>query len=180
VEELLLLARLDEGQSMDRQRVDLAQLVNDVVGDASATDPTRTVSVHTTGPVFVEGDVFALRRVVGNLVNNALRHTAQDARIEVRLSSDDHTARLEVEDTGPGMNSDELSHAFDRFWQADSSRSRSGAGLGLPIVRGIVAAHGGVVTLESEPATGTRFTVTIPRVESSSEEPQSTSSEQRA
>jgi two-component system OmpR family sensor kinase len=180
VEELLLLARLDEGQSMDRQRVDLAQLVNDVVGDASATDPTRTVSVHTTGPVFVEGDVFALRRVVGNLVNNALRHTAQDARIGVRLSSDDHTARLEVEDTGPGMNSDELSHAFDRFWQADSSRSRSGAGLGLPIVRGIVAAHGGVVTLESEPATGTRFTVTIPRVESSSEEPQSTSSEQRA
>ena len=126
----LLLARLDEGQSFDRQPVDLAQLVNDVVADASTTDPFRTVTVHATGPVVVEGDLFALRRVVANLVNNALRHTAEDARIEVRLSSDEQTARLEVEDSGPGMTSEELSHAFDRFWQADTSRSRSGAGLG--------------------------------------------------
>jgi two-component system OmpR family sensor kinase len=169
VEELLLLARLDEGQSMDRERVDLAQLINEVVADASTTDPSRTIAVHASDPLFIEGDYFALRRVVANLVNNALRHTAEDARIEVRLSSDDRTARLEVEDSGPGMTSDELSHAFDRFWQADSSRSRSGAGLGLPIVRAIIAAHGGVVALESEPATGTRFTVTVPRIEGSSE-----------
>jgi two-component system OmpR family sensor kinase len=180
VEELLLLARLDEGQSLDRQQVDLAHVVNDVVADASTTDPSRSIAVAATGPVFVEGDFFALRRVVANLVNNALRHTAQDARIEVRLSSDARTARLEVEDSGPGMSAEELSHAFDRFWQADSSRSHSGAGLGLPIVRGIVAAHGGSVTLESEPATGTLFTVTLPRMENSSTEPLSTTSDGRA
>jgi two-component system OmpR family sensor kinase len=180
VEELLLLARLDEGQSLDRQRVDLAQVVKDVVADASTTDPFRTITIHATGPVLVEGDLFALRRVVANLVNNALRHTPEDARIEVRLSSDEQTARLEVEDSGPGMTSEELVHAFDRFWQADSSRSRSGAGLGLPIVRGIVAAHGGVVTLESEPDTGTRFTVIVPRIEGSSGASLSTTSDGRA
>ncbi|HWD97116.1 MAG TPA: HAMP domain-containing sensor histidine kinase [Acidimicrobiales bacterium] len=177
VEELLLLARLDEGQSLDRQRVDLAQLVNDVVADASTTDPYRTITVDVTSPVLVEGDIFALRRVVANLVNNALRHTPRDARIEVRLSSDERTARLEVEDSGPGMTREELGHAFDRFWQADSSRSRSGAGLGLPIVRGIVAAHGGEVTLESTPAAGTRFTVTVPRIAGSSEESPLTASD---
>jgi two-component system OmpR family sensor kinase len=167
VEELLLLARLDEGQSLDHQQVDLAGVVTEVVADASTTDPFRTITVRAAGPVFVDGDLFALRRVVANLVNNALRHTPDDARIEVRLSSDDQIARLEVEDSGPGMTSDELARAFDRFWQADSSRSRSGAGLGLPIVRGIVAAHGGAVALESAPTTGTRFTVTVPLSEGS-------------
>jgi K+-sensing histidine kinase KdpD len=113
-------------------------------------------------------------------LNNALRHITEDARIEARLSIDEQTARLEVEDSGPGMTSEELSRAFDRFWQAGSSRSRSGAGLGLPIVRGIVAAHGGVVTLESEPDTGTRFTVIVPRIEGSSEASLSTTSDGRA
>src|SRR6202012_4326887 len=86
VEELLLLARLDEGQSLDRQRVDLAQVVTEVVADASTTDPARPISVHATGPLFVDGDLFALRRMVANLVNNALRHTPANASIEVRLT----------------------------------------------------------------------------------------------
>jgi two-component system OmpR family sensor kinase len=162
VEELLLLARLDEGQALERTSVDLAQLVNDVVVDASTTDPHRTVSFSTNGPAVVVGDPLGLRRVVANLINNALRHTPPDARIDVRLVAEGSLVRIEVEDTGPGMTSDELHHAFDRFWQADPSRSRSGTGLGLPIVRGIVEAHGGHVTLDSSPETGTRSTVTLP------------------
>jgi two-component system, OmpR family, sensor kinase len=73
--------------------------------------------------------------------------------------------RLQVRDSGPGMSKDEQRHAFDRFWQADASRSRSGAGLGLSIVRGIVTAHQGRVELESDPLTGTSFTVILPRDE---------------
>jgi two-component system OmpR family sensor kinase len=163
VEELLLLARLDEGQPLGHSPVNLSQLVIDVVADAATTDPLRPVTVHVPGPVVVDGDNLGLRRVVANLVTNALRHTPADAEIEVRVTLEGEIARLEVRDAGPGMTSDEQRHAFDRFWQADSSRSRSGAGLGLPIVRGIVTAHHGHVTLESDSASGTRFTVTLPR-----------------
>jgi two-component system OmpR family sensor kinase len=162
VEELLLLARLDEGQALERSLVDMAQIVNEVARDASTTDPYRTVTVRTSGPVVVLGDPLALRRVVANLVNNALRHTPANASIDVRLAVEGGFARLEVEDSGPGMTIDEQHHAFDRFWQADPSRSRSGAGLGLPIVRGLVEAHHGDVIFESSSETGTRFTVSLP------------------
>ncbi|HVA52411.1 MAG TPA: HAMP domain-containing sensor histidine kinase [Acidimicrobiales bacterium] len=163
VEELLLLARLDEGRPMDRAPVDLERLIHEVVADALTTDPFRTIVVTIADPVVVQGDVFRLRQVVANLVNNALRYTSADAVIEVRLSSNDDAALLDVVDSGPGMTPEHTSHAFDRFWQADASRSRSGAGLGLPIVRGIVVAHAGNVTLESDPETGTHVRVAIPQ-----------------
>lgn len=163
VEELLLLARLDEGRPMDRAPVDLERLIHEVVADALTTDPSRTLSVTITDPVVVQGDAYRLRQVVANLVNNALRYTSADAVVEVRLSADGDAAMLDVDDSGPGMTGEEANHAFDRFWQADSSRSRAGAGLGLPIVRGIVVAHAGSVTLQSDPVTGTHVKVRIPR-----------------
>jgi two-component system OmpR family sensor kinase len=162
VEELLLLARLDEGRPMDVEPVDLERVVHEVVADALTTDPLRTVTVSVGNNVVVQGDAFRLRQVVSNLVNNALRYTPADSAIEVRLTTNGDTAMLDVDDSGPGMNEEESRHAFDRFWQADASRSRSGAGLGLPIVRGIVTAHGGSVTLESHSLTGTHVRVTIP------------------
>ena len=162
VEELLLLARLDEGQLMDRAPVDLALLIREVVADASTTDPHRTITVEVPGSLIVQGDPSGLRRVVANLVNNALRYTAHDAAVEVRLSLGRGTAVLEVEDPGPGMTNEEASHAFDRFWRADASRSRSGTGLGLAIVRSIVVAHAGDVTLRTDSVTGTRVTVVLP------------------
>ena len=168
VEELLLLARLDEGRLMDRVPVDLAGLIREVVEDASTTDPHRTVEVRGPGSVVVQGDPSGLRRVVANLVNNSLRYTPHDATVEVRLSFRGDTVMLEVEDSGPGMTHEEASHAFDRFWRADASRSRSGTGLGLPIVRGVVVAHAGDVTLESDSLTGTHVTVILPFGEESS------------
>lgn len=171
VEELLLLARLDEGQLMDRAPVDLARLIQEVVDDASTTDPHRTITVKAPGSAIVQGDPSGLRRVVANLVNNALRYTPHDAAVEVRLSVNGDTVMLEVEDSGPGMTREEASHAFDRFWRADASRSRSGTGLGLPIVRSIVVAHAGDVTLQSDSVTGTRVRVILPCSEEESSEP---------
>jgi two-component system OmpR family sensor kinase len=170
VEELLLLARLDEGRLMDRAPVDLARLIQEVVDDASTTDPHRTIDVKGPDPVVVQGDPSGLRRVVVNLVTNSLRYTPPDAAVEVRLSVHGDTVMLEVEDSGPGMTHEEASHAFDRFWRADASRSRSGTGLGLPIVRSVVVAHAGDVTLQSDSVTGTRVRVILPRGEEESSE----------
>jgi two-component system OmpR family sensor kinase len=164
-EGLLLLARLDEGRTTDHAPVELALLIGEVVSDASATDPHRTIEVYVPGSVDVQGDASGLRQVVTNLVSNALRYTPPTAVVEVRLSVIGDTAILDVDDSGPGMTNEEASHAFDRFWQAEPSRSRSGAGLGLSIVRSIVVSHGGDVTLLSDPESGTRVSVKIPRGE---------------
>ena len=123
------------------------------------------------GPVVVLGDGSGLRQVVTNQTSNALRYTPPIAVVEVRLSVNGDTATLDIDDSGPGMTHEEASHAFDRFWQADPSRSRSGAGLGLSIVRSIVASHVGDVALQSDPETGTRVRVTIPRGEATIFEP---------
>lgn len=147
---------------MNAAPVNLAELIHQVVVDAATTDPLRTISLKVSAPVIVQGDAHGLRRVVTNLVSNALRHTPRDAIVEVLLSSDEDAAILVVQDSGPGMTDEQASHAFDRFWQADASRSRSGAGLGLSIVRGIVVAHGGTVTLQSDITDGTRVSVMIP------------------
>jgi len=170
VEELLLLARLDEGRLMERGPVDLAALIDDVVADASITGPLQSISVDVPDRVVVEGDGYGLRQVVANLVNNALRYTSPDSTVKVRLSVDGEMALIDVADSGPGMSEDQASHAFDRFWQADASRSRSGAGLGLSIVRGIVVAHGGTVILQTDVVTGTRVRVSIPHGEARSSE----------
>jgi two-component system OmpR family sensor kinase len=164
VEDLLLLARLDEGRPLDQERFDLSGVVRDVVADASTTNPTRSIVLDVPrSPVLVLGDSTGIRQVVVNLVSNAIHHTPANANIEIRVTQGDDAVALEVQDSGPGMTPEEASRAFDRFWQADSSRSRAGAGLGLAIVRGIVAAHFGDVSLASNKSTGTRVIVTLPR-----------------
>jgi two-component system OmpR family sensor kinase len=133
------------------------------VSDAVTTDPTRRIVLDAPHPVVVRGDEAALRQVAVNLVSNAIRHTSDAADVSVRVFECDGDGVLEVQDSGPGMTHDDVARAFDRFWQADSSRSRAGAGLGLAIVRGIVDAHLGRVTIASNVATGTRVSVSIPQ-----------------
>jgi two-component system OmpR family sensor kinase len=101
--------------------------------------------------------------MIGNLVRNALAHTPANSPVAVKLSAADGGALLEVRDGGPGMTRTEATHAFDRFWRAERSRVRNGSGLGLPIVAGIAEAHGGSVTLDSDPEGGTTVTVALPR-----------------
>ena len=163
VEDLLLLARLDEGRPLENQPVDLGRVIRDVVADVVTTDPTRNIVLDAPYSVIVQGDEASLRQVAVNLVSNAIRHTSHDADVRVRVFERGDKTVLEVKDSGPGMTHEDAARAFDRFWQADSSRSRAGAGLGLAIVRGIVDAHNGTVAFASDVATGTRVSVTIPR-----------------
>jgi two-component system OmpR family sensor kinase len=157
VDDLLLLARLDQGRPLEREAVDLSELAQDAVRDAHAVDPDRPISASVPGPVIVVGDDGRLRQVVGNLVRNAIVHTPAGTPVKVRVKRVDGRARLEVRDEGPGMSSDVAAKAFERFYRADASRTRArgGSGLGLSIVDATVRAHDGVVSLDTAPGRGT-------------------------
>lgn len=163
VDDLLHLARLDQGRPLDRVPVDLVPLVSDAVQDAQAVEPDRSVRAVTDGPVVVLGDRARLHQVIANLVGNALVH-APGAPIEVRLRPEQDHAVIEVADEGPGMTDTDAARAFERFYRADASRSRhqGGSGLGLSIVDATVRAHGGTVTLTTAPGTGTTVRVELP------------------
>jgi two-component system OmpR family sensor kinase len=161
VEDLLLLAHLDEGRPLLREPVDLAALASDAALDASATHPSRAIEVEAPVAVVVAGDEARLRQVVANLVTNALVHTNATSTVRVRAERRGEVAMLSVTDDGPGMVDGAAARAFDRFWRADPSRPRGGAGLGLAIVHSIVAAHHGEVRLETSPEVGTTVRVVL-------------------
>jgi two-component system OmpR family sensor kinase len=162
VEDLLLLARLDEGLPLDPTHLDLVTLAHDAVLDASATHPSREIRTETDGPVIVEGHEAALRQVIANLLTNALAHTRSNHPVTLRVTQRASLAVLEVADNGPGMNPDDAARAFDRFWRGEASRSRPGTGLGLPIVAAIVSAHGGDLEMHTGPNQGTTVRVVVP------------------
>lgn len=162
VEDLLLLARLDEGRPLAREPVDLATLASDAVLDASATHPSRNVTVEVSEPIVVLGDEARLRQVIANLVTNALVHTEASAKVTVRAERTDDLAVLSVTDEGAGMNAEDASHAFDRFWRGNLARARTGTGLGLAIAHSIIEAHDGRATIDSRPGTGTTVRVVLP------------------
>lgn len=166
VDDLLLLTRLDEGRPLAREVVDLGVLGVDAAADARAVAPDRVITADVAADVTVEGDEDRLRQVVGNLVGNALVHTPAGTPVSVRVHNGRGRAVIEVHDDGPGMTSDVVDRAFERFSRADASRSRhaGGSGLGLAIVRAIVVAHDGTVGLESAPGAGTTVRVELPRL----------------
>jgi two-component system OmpR family sensor kinase len=164
VEDLLLLARLDQGRPLQREPVDLDALARDAARDAGAVDPDHRVQAVAAGGVVVPGDADRLRQVVTNLVGNARVHTPPGTSVEVRTFREGERAVLEVADEGPGMAPDVVERAFERFYRADPARSRhqGGTGLGLAIVRATVDAHGGTVSLRSAPGQGTTVRVELP------------------
>src|SRR5215207_63151 len=165
VDDLLLLARLDEGRPLACGPVDLGVLGIDAAADARAVAPDRTITADVAEGVTVDGDEDRLRQVVGNLVGNALVHTPTGTPVSVRVHNGGGGALVEVHDDGPGMRPDVAERAFERFSRADASRSRhaGGSGLGLAIVRAIVVAHGGEVSLDTAPGAGTTVRVELPR-----------------
>jgi two-component system OmpR family sensor kinase len=167
VDALLALARLDQQQPLTRERVDLAALASDAVGDYRAIDPERPITLDIAGPVTVLGDEAQLRQVVANLVTNARVHTPPRTPVRVSVTSAPGGARLIVGDGGPGIADADQRRIFERFFRADPSRSRErgGSGLGLAIVAAVVAAHGGRIEVDGTPGAGTTFTVTLPRDE---------------
>jgi two-component system, OmpR family, sensor kinase len=164
VEDLLTLARLDEVVDAPHGEVDLAQLARDAVDDARATAPDRDIGVSGDTSAVVLGDAHQLRQVLGNLLRNALVHTPAGSPVEVAVSATGADVRLEVRDHGPGLPTDEPDALFERFWRAEGGRERgkSGAGLGLAIVSGIVGAHGGRVSAANADGGGAAFVVTLP------------------
>jgi signal transduction histidine kinase len=174
VEDLLLLARLDQRRPLSLTPVDLAAIAGDAVHDARAVQPDRPIALHldeslTDVPV-VLGDEGRLRQVVGNLVTNALTHTPPGTRVGVSIGQDagGDVLLLRVSDEGPGMDAADAARAFERFYRADTSRTRDGAevggsGLGLAIVASLVEAHGGTIALDTAPGRGATFTVGLHR-----------------
>ena len=167
VEEMLLLARLDQQRPLQEAPVDLLRLASDAVQDARATDPERPVRLEAAQdgePPVVLGDEPRLRQVLVNLVGNALAHTPPRTPVTVRLHTERGLAVVEVRDEGPGLAPADASRVFERFYRADVARSRAqgGSGLGLSIVRAVVEAHGGRVGVRSTPGSGASFVVEVP------------------
>jgi two-component system, OmpR family, sensor kinase len=186
VEDLLLLARLDQQRPLQRGPVDLLALAADAAQDARLLAPGRDIqlSVGSAGPFLVLGDEARLRQIIRNLVNNALAHTPDGTPVELRLrtrpaepaasgghnggaagpAAPDAAIVLEVADSGPGLTPEQAERVFERFYRADAARTRKtgGTGLGLAIVAALAAAHGGTVAVDSRPGEGATFNITLP------------------
>jgi two-component system OmpR family sensor kinase len=164
VEDLLLLARLDEGRPLECAQVELDEVVAEAVDAAVAVDPGRPVDLEAE-PVVIIGDRDRLRQVLDNLLSNVRAHTPAGSPVRVRVGSENGLAVVEVADSGPGLTSDEAARVFERFYRSDTSRSRAtgGVGLGLSIVAAVTEAHGGAVSAHSTPGDGSTFRITFPR-----------------
>jgi two-component system OmpR family sensor kinase len=164
VEDLLLLARLDSGRPLERERVDFSLLAVDAVSDAHVAGPDHQWELDLPEePVVVTGDAARLQQVVNNLLANARIHTAAGTVVTTRLTTEPAHSVLQVIDNGPGIPAELQSEVFERFARGDSSRSRKGGstGLGLAIVSAVVKAHNGTITVDSSPGY-TEFTVRLP------------------
>ncbi len=165
VEDLLLLARLDQGRPLERHPVRLDRVIADAVSDARAVEPDRPVTAQIEGPAVVLGDEDRLRQLLANLLANVRAHTPPGTVAEARLLTSGATAIVEVADHGPGLGPDEAGQVFERFYRGDASRRRrgdAGAGLGLSIVASVAAAHGGRASFFPTPGGGATFRVELP------------------
>ena len=163
VDDLLLLARLDEGRPLEREPVELADVVGEAVDAARAVEPDRPITVSLE-PATVTGDRDRLRQIVDNLLANVRAHTAPGTAVQVTLAHVDGTAEISVADSGPGLTEEQAGHVFERFYRADDSRARAsgGVGLGLAIVSAVAHAHGGDVSARSTPGEGATFSIVLP------------------
>jgi two-component system OmpR family sensor kinase len=169
VDDLLLLARLDEGRPLERKPVELDEVVGEAVDTALTVDPERSIELDAQ-PAQVLGDRDRLRQIVDNLLSNVRAHTPPATPVRVSVGTANGEALIEVADAGPGLSPDEAERVFERFYRADTSRSRTsgGIGLGLSIVAAVAEAHGGSVSAESEPGEGTTFRIALPLLSQSS------------
>jgi two-component system OmpR family sensor kinase len=182
VEDLLLLARIDEQRPLQRKPADLLLVAHDAMVDTQASDRSRTISLTgldgaAPGPAPVLGDEAKLRQVVSNLVGNALRYTPEGTPIELAVgvrAAEDGTRQsvVEVRDHGPGVPDEEAARIFERFYRADTSRTREtgGSGLGLAIVAAIVGAHSGSVRVEKTDGGGATLVVSLPYLDEPAED----------
>jgi signal transduction histidine kinase len=177
VDDLLLLARLDQQRPLDFRTVDMLAIGADALHDARVIAPARTITLTVGSPeaALVIGDEVGLRQVVGNLMSNAMTHTPDGTPIDITIRVDnlsnghapvagEPAVILEVTDHGPGLSPEQAEHVFERFYRTDRARSRTagGTGLGLAIVAAMISAHHGEVWVDSRPGEGATFGFALP------------------
>ncbi len=165
VEDLLLLARMDEARPVSMEPVDLTHVLEECIASASAAGPDHPITADIEPDIFVLGDNKRIHQAIANLLANARTHTPLGTKITVRAKSGKDDTRVSVSDEGPGLSPADQKKIFERFFRADPSRQRSsgeGSGLGLSIVDAIMKLHGGSVSVESELGRGATFTLTFP------------------
>ena len=166
VEDLLLLARLDQSREMKSEPVNLTKIVSDAVASARAAGPNHTVNFVGQGEeIYALGDNDRIHQVVANLLANARTHTPIGTVIDVSVVQDTDGVRIRIADNGPGLSKSDQERIFERFYRADASRVRTdgeGTGLGLSIVDAVMRAHAGQVSVESEEGKGAVFTLFFP------------------
>lgn len=165
VDDLLLLARTDQGRALEKEPVDLVRLAREATGDFAAADPERVLERDLDGSAIVIGDPIRLRQVIDNLLTNVRIHTPAGTPARVSVRRNGEWAEVTVADAGPGIPPEDQPRIFERFWRGDPSRGRSaggGSGLGLSIVDSLVRAHGGEIAVQSTPGQGSAFTLRLP------------------
>ncbi len=163
VDDLLLLARLDEGRPLARDRIDLVSTVLTAVTDARVVAPGHPIELAGVGEAIVIGDADRLYQAVANLLANTGQHTPAGTRVKVTVERDGGNVSVRVADDGPGLDPTTAERVFERFYRADPARARAtgGTGLGLAIVAAIMQAHEGTVAVSSTPGEGATFTITM-------------------
>ena len=162
VEDLLLLARLDQSREMSLVAVDLSSLLKEAVASAQAASPDHIITMAIAEGVKTHGDADKIYQVVTNLLANAGAHTPTGSQIKVSASTTGAGALVSVSDNGPGLSLEDQARIFERFYRVDASRQRNsqvGSGLGLSIVDAVMKAHGGSVSVASELGQGATFTL---------------------
>jgi len=167
VEDLLLLARLDQSRELTFDPVDINHLVKEAVASAQAAGPGFEITVSSANDeVFVLGDSMRIHQAIANLLANARTHTPAGTKIAVNISQGDLETKISISDNGPGLSEEDQKRVFERFFRADPSRVRvggEGSGLGLAIVDAVMKAHGGRVEVNSKIGAGATFTITFPQ-----------------
>ncbi len=170
VNDMLTLSRVDSTAPTSFVTIDASRLLAEIAEQMAPVAEARglRLDLRCYGPVFVQAEPDRLKQVVLNLVDNALRYSPQGSAVQMAVALDPATglARIEVQDTGPGIAPEDLPHIFDRFYRGDLSRARAtgNTGLGLAIARAIVETHGGAIEAHSSPGEGALFRVTLPEV----------------
>jgi len=168
VDDLLLLARMDQQRGLEAKPIDLVALVNEAITDFRAVDPERPVTTSLVDAAMINGDRVRLRQVLDNLLTNARIHTPAGTPVRIGVARNGSWIDVTVADDGSGIAPEDQARIFERFWRADPARARKtgGSGLGLAIVQSLVEAHGGTVSVQSASGAGTTFTVRLPTLDS--------------
>lgn len=163
IDQLLMIARMDAGETKQEDSCDLAQMIHDIREDMEIVAQEKNMRILAAlTPCTVKGNRAFLSRAVINLVDNAIRYGKEGGCIQLSLAKENDCAVIAVEDDGPGLDEFEKKQVFERFWRADKSRHTPGTGIGLAIVQAAAHAHGGEAEVTDAPDGGCRFTMTLP------------------